>query len=122
MVTSAQFASNMFQAGKYLQHVSEELVPIDTEDLKKSAYTKLFKDGWFTNVVVGYAISYAAYVHENLDKAHGERYNAKHASKIAAGIEGYKLKRPDEQAKFLEKPAREHRAQILAIVMRHLIK
>jgi len=119
-ITTVQFASNMFQAGKFLQKTSEELVPIDTGDLRKSAYTRLFKDGWFTNVVVGYAIEYAAYVHEDLDKAHGDRFNIKNAAEIAAGRSGYKMKRPDEQAKFLERPAREHTATILAIVMRGL--
>jgi len=118
--TTVKFASNMFQAGKFLQKTSEELVPVDTGKLKDSAYTHLFKDGWFTNVVVGYAIEYAAYVHEDLNKAHGDRFNIEHASEIAEGKSGFKMKRPDEQAKFLERPAREHTATILAIVMRGL--
>lgn len=114
----AQLSTNLYQAGKFLQKVSQEIVPIDTQALHDSAFTLLIPAGMFTNVVVGYNTSYAVRVHEDLDMRHGARFNQHYASEIAQGREGYTMKRPDEQAKFLEKPARDHQGTILAIVMK----
>lgn len=47
------------------------------------------------NVIVGYAASYAIYVHENLEAAH----------------------KPGKQAKFLEQPAREKEREIAQTVV-----
>jgi hypothetical protein len=67
------------------------------------------------SVVVGYTAAYALYVHEDLEKTHGAEYNEKHAEEIAAGA-------PDrgeqQQAKFLERPAREFAAEIGGIITR----
>jgi hypothetical protein len=69
------------------------------------------------SVVVGYAASYAVYVHENLEARHGADYNSWHGEEIAAGKtksgrtkKGWKGKTsrgPNQQAKFLEQPVRE---------------
>jgi hypothetical protein len=69
------------------------------------------------SVVVGYTAAYAVYVHENLEAAHGAAYNAKHAAEISAGKtkssktkkgwKGATSRGPNQQAKFLEQPARE---------------
>jgi hypothetical protein len=48
------------------------------------------------DVIVGYAASYALFVHENLDAAHGEEFNKKHG----------RGRGPNQQAKFLETPFR----------------
>lgn len=68
-------------------------------------------------VNVGYAASYAIYVHENLEAAHGEAFNLKHARgqhrKRGAGRGS---RGPDQQAKFLEKPFREMRKELMSIV------
>lgn len=75
------------------------------------------------NVVVGYTASYAVYVHENLEAAHGEAFNAKHAAEIAAGAGRKKGERrvmsrgAGQQAKFLEQPAREHSTTIAQMVV-----
>lgn len=60
------------------------------------------------SVVVGYTQSYAAAVHENLLVTHGQAFNVKHAAEIKAGLEH--SRGPTQQAKFLEQPARENRA------------
>jgi hypothetical protein len=63
------------------------------------------------SVIVGYTASYAVHVHENLEAAHGQEYNVKHAqhygprSKKAGEL--VVQRGPNQQAKFLEKPARE---------------
>lgn len=91
--------------------------------------------GIMTDVVVGYGSSakYAIYVHQNLDKAHGTAFNVKHAAQIAAKMkvhkkgknagktywsrkEYYRPRGPDQQAKFLEVPARNKRAEMLEII------
>lgn len=62
------------------------------------------------NVVVGYAASYALYVHENPKAAHGAAYNRKH------GNPGERLRGPRQQYKFLEQPARQHQREIARII------
>lgn len=69
------------------------------------------------SVVVGYTAAYAVYVHENLEVKHGSDYNAWHGEEISAGKtksgktkKGWKGKTsrgPNQQAKFLEQPARQ---------------
>jgi len=75
------------------------------------------------NVVVGYSASYAVYVHENLAATHGEAFNARHAGEITAGAGRKKGERrvvsrgAGQQAKFLERPAREHKLTIAQMVV-----
>lgn len=71
------------------------------------------KDG-DVSVVVGYTTEYAVWVHENLEAAHGQAFNVKHAAEIKAGLEH--SRGPLQQAKFLEQPARENRADYAADV------
>jgi hypothetical protein len=64
------------------------------------------------SVIVGYTASYAVYVHENIEAAHGQEYNTKHAQYHNRGKKKGQLvtqKGPNQQAKFLEKPALELR-------------
>ncbi|KKN23036.1 hypothetical protein LCGC14_0909070 [marine sediment metagenome] len=75
------------------------------------------------NVNVGYGASYAPYVHENLEAAHGEAYNAKHAGRLktkrdkqgrflkgSGAKKGAGSRGAGQQAKFLEQPFREMNA------------
>ena len=107
------------RAGLRLQRDSMKLVPIDTGNLRAGAFTRASGSGFQTEVRVGYVAAYAVYVHENLEAAHGEAFNKKHADKIAAyrkrhGKRGgpyspYSHKRKAvEQAKFLETPLRQN--------------
>lgn len=67
------------------------------------------------DVNVGFAASYALSVHENLEAAHGEEFNRKHAKdigrKITRGPRKGKIaehkRGPGQQAKYLEQPYRE---------------
>jgi len=88
------FERNMKRAGLFLQRESQRVVPIDTSNLKNSAFTRQVGAGWAIDVIVGYTAMYAVYVHENLE--------ARHA--------------PGKQAKFLEGPLRVHRQRIIRII------
>ena len=113
-------------AGLHLQRESQKIAPVQLGNLKNSAFTRASGSGLKTDVIVGYTAAYAAYVHEDPDKAHGEDFNVKHAAEIvhakannlkAATAEGGMFKRgPNQQYKFLEKPAREHRTELLKII------
>ncbi len=54
------------------------------------------------SVSVGYVANYAVHVHENLEALHGAAYNAAYGGKP-----GFKSRGPNQQAKFLERPARQ---------------
>lgn len=84
------------RGGLFLQRESQKVVPVDTGKLRASAYTRAEGLGLQTVVRVGYTAEYAIYVHENL--------NARH--------------KPGKIAKFLEKPARENKDKIKAIILK----
>lgn len=89
------------RCGLLLQRASQEIVPVDTGNLKNSSFTRSSGDNTDKpEVTVGYTANYGIYVHENLDARHKE----------------------GKQAKFLEEPARtkvsEMRAELLAAVNR----
>ena len=93
-------ARGLKRGGLFLQRESQRVVPVDTSNLKNSAFTRNIGGESFTggnkpDVIVGFTADYASYVHEDLDAAHKR-------GKIA---------------KFLERPAREKRKQILSIVV-----
>lgn len=95
VVTAQEFARNVRRAGLFLQRESQLIVPVDTGNLKNSAFTrKAGGRGWKVIVVVGYTAAYAIFVHENLEARHKE----------------------GKEAKFLEKPLREKRDRILGIM------
>ena len=130
---SMRFSRNLLRAGRYLQRESMKLVPVQTTRLKGSAYTRRYGKGWWTEVIVGYTSPYAVTVHEDMDKAHGKAFNVKYAALIASrGVRAQKAKaagRPfnvesdpyfkrgeNQQAKFLEQPAKDNRVNIFRIV------
>ena len=118
------------KGGLHLQRKSQEIVPVDWGDLKGSSFCRnVGGTGFDTDIVVGYgseACNYAVYVHEDLNKAHGAVFNAKYAEEIAGGKMTYKGKKKKpkanrgekQQAKFLERPAREERRIIIRIIQR----
>jgi hypothetical protein len=127
-------AVGLKKAGLHLQRCSQQIVPVDQGALKNSAFTRSFGVGFNCDVVVGYTEDYAAYVHENLDAAHGKAFNIKHADKIARGRKTRRLYKkkfgnkppgqkpyfrargPGQMAKYLEFPARLERKTMLSIV------
>jgi hypothetical protein len=116
----------LVSGGHLLQTESQRICPVYEGHLRASAFTRKI---WSGHVVVGYTADYAAYVHENLNAAHGKEFNIKHADKIAKaksrishrkkmGVSGvrniYDRNRGEnQQAKFLERPAREKKTKIL---------
>ena len=65
--------------GLFVQRESQQIVPVDTGNLKAGAFTRSVGTGFGTTVTVGYVAAYAMIVHEDLTKAHGKEYNAKYA-------------------------------------------
>ena len=113
------------RGGLFLQRESMEIVPVRLGNLKGTAFCRnTGGSGIKTDVVVGYTALYAAVVHEDLEKTHGRDFNVKHAAEIAAAsgkhggtAAGGMFNRGEEQqAKYLEEPARKFRRKILSIV------
>ena len=111
-------ARGLKRGGLLLQRESQKIVPVDKGPLKASAFTRnVGGSGFKTDIVVGYAQGYAVYVHEDLEKAHGAAFNEKYAELIAdPGNKRFRSRGPNQQAKFLEQPARELRPVILKII------
>lgn len=85
------------RGGLFLQRESMKIVPVDLDNLRPSADTRnIGGKGFDTDIVVHYGAgaNYAPYVHEDLEARH----------------------KPGKTAKFLEKPAREKRKDILNII------
>ena len=81
----------LFDAGLQVQRVSQSRTPVDTSNLKGSAYTRKAGGG----VEVGYTANYAIFVHENMEARH-----------------------TNGQAKFLESALRDNASRIVDIVRR----
>lgn len=118
-------AKGLVKGGLHLQRKSQQIVPVQLGDLKNSAGTRNIGGmGFDADVIVFYNTDYAVYVHEDLTKAHGREFNIKHADEIAAAVGtprgtaqgGMFLRGENQQAKYLERPAREERAAIIKIV------
>lgn len=101
-------ARGLKAGGKFLFRESQAIVPVDEGNLKGSGFVRSTGVGFKTDVIVGYTADYATFVHENLDAVHGAAYNRKYPNREPRG--------ENQQAKFLEKPAREKRKVILGIV------
>jgi len=134
---NSSISRGLYKGGQYLQRESQKIVPVMTGNLRGTAFTR--KISW-DHVTVGYTASYAAFVHENLNAAHGKAFNVKHAAEIAragrmttskSGRQTFKPTKgklmgtaaggmfprgENQQAKFLERPMREKRNEILKIV------
>lgn len=121
-------ARGLVRAGLWLQRESMLLVPVLTGQLKNSANTRQEGSGFEVSVVVSYGTTYAVYVHEDLEAAHGAAFNQKYAEKIAWAAKSrskqaskarkYYFKRgPNQQAKFLETPLRTGRDKMRKMVV-----
>lgn len=70
------------------------------------------------SVAVSYYTSYALYVHENMQAAHGTDYNEQYADEIAAGTRHDRG--AGQGAKFLEEPARRLQKQMAEKIRLHV--
>lgn len=120
-------ARGLKKAGVHLLGKSIDIVPIDTGNLRAGAFVRSDGAGAKIVVLVGYVADYAVYVHEDMNAAHGQAFNIKHAAEIAAYKAQYKKgkgpyspyshkRKPEEQAKFLETPLRNEMDTMAAIV------
>lgn len=113
-------ARGLKKGGLHLQRKSQEIVPVDLGNLKGSSFCRnVGGKGFDTDIVVGYgseACDYAVFVHEDLDKAHGKLFNVKYAKEIAAGTMSNRGE--NQQAKFLESPARKGKRRIIRIIQK----
>ena len=111
-------ARGLKRGGLLLQRASQEIVPVDKGPLKASAFTRnVGGSGFKTDIIVGYTALYSVYVHEDLEATHGEAYNRKYAEEIAdPNNKRFRSRGANQQAKFLEQPARNLRPVILKII------
>jgi len=87
-------AVGLKRGGLLIQRESQKIVPVDTGNLRAGAFTRAVGTGMRTVVSVGYTAYYGPFVHENLQARH----------------------KPGKQAKFLERPVREHYQDVVDIV------
>lgn len=108
------FEKGLKRAGALLLTKSQEIVPIDTGALTSTGKNVFRTHHGRPEARVSYGPvfdpgtgqEYSLDVHEDLRVAHGEEFNLKHADEIAAGLTH--ARRPEEQAKYLERPARQN--------------
>lgn len=113
--------NGLLKAGETLQRDSQGRVPVDTGNLKASAFTRLDGGGLNANVIVGYTAEYALKVHE----AVGMKLRGKpRARGTRPGGRGWRGRYWDPQGraqpKFLEAPAYELRGTLFGIIQREL--
>ncbi len=111
-------ARGLKRGGLLLQRESQKIVPVDKGPLKASAFTRnVGGSGFKTDIIVGYTAGYAVYVHEDLEAAHGAAFNEKYAKQIAnSKNKRFRSRGVNQQAKFLEQPARQLKQEILKII------
>jgi hypothetical protein len=127
--------NGLLKGGLLLQRESQAIVPVQFGPLRASAFTRnVGRSGFDADVIVGYTAAYAVFVHENLEAAHGADFNVKHANKIAGMSDLRKsqhrkvrvkdiwfLRGENQQAKFLEQPARQYRMAILQVIGKTIV-
>lgn len=104
----------------FLLEASREFCPIDTKDLYNSSRVEVRGRLGTTEAKVTYNTDYAVYVHEDLTKAHGATFNRKYSDEISRGVTH--ARRPQEQAKFLERPVRTRRPTMRQIFNTEIFK
>jgi len=103
------------QATYMLGELSTYYVPLDTGELLLSQTINFRGHGLETRGSVGYSDPKARSVHENLWWRHGARFNEAYADLIAAGVTH--AREPQEQAKFLELPARIYERDLQQVII-----
>ena len=94
----AALAEGLLEAGETLKERSQQLVPVETGELRDSAFVRQDRRGRRPAVEVGYDAEHALTVPEDLDAEHA----------------------PGESSKFLERPARSLRRKLAAQLARKL--
>ena len=123
---SRNIRRGLVKGGLHLQAKSQEIVPKQLGVLSASAFTRDIGNALHPDIIVGYTADYAVFVHEDLEKRHGQAFNQYYATEIAnaegtssgTAKGGLFNRGENQQAKFLEKPARDERGAIFAIIQR----
>lgn len=97
-----RYEIGMRRAVRFLFNETKKIVPVETGKLKKTGKMKIVGTGRNAEGRIWYATKYGAIVHEDLTKTHGAAYNVKYARQIRLRL--LKKKKPDEQAKYIERP------------------
>ena len=93
------------KAGLLLQRTAQLLVPVDSSDLKNSAFTRMQGAGFKAEVNVGFTVGYALLVHENTEmKLAGFERTGRRPD--GTKRQGTYWSPQGSQPKFLEEPAR----------------
>ena len=108
------------KSSAFIRAESQKIVPVEFGVLRASGFVRIEEDGLNTRGIIGYTASYALVVHEDLTKAHGEAYNRKYAAEIAAGTKT--SRGPNQQAKYLETPFRQHKQTVLGTIRNEIKK
>lgn len=87
----------LYKAGLFIQRKAQKLTPVDTGNLKGSAFTKIRYKRGKPKVIVGFSASYALRVHEDLNMRH-----------------------TNGRAKFLEVAIRNNRARAMKMVKKEV--
>ena len=126
-VIASNVGRGLKKGGLHLLAATDKYTPVQLGNLRNSKFCRNVGGfGFDVDIVVGFTANYAATVHEDMEKAHGEKFNIRHAEEIAAAAGtprgtakgGMFMRGEDQQAKFLERPAREERRPILKIIHR----
>jgi hypothetical protein len=88
--------AGLMEAGLFVKSKAVPITPIDTGNLRGSAYVELSTKGAEPVAIIGYASNYAIYVHEGVEK----HFNV-------------------GQAKFLETALKENTSKILEILRKN---
>lgn len=113
----------LLRAGLALQRESQLRVPVDTGNLKASAFTRLEGEGLDAQVAVGYTAGYALYVHEAVGmKLKGKPRRAGTRPGGKGWLGRYWDPQGRAQPKFLQAPADEMTGELREIVRRELAK
>jgi len=113
----------IIKATAYTLRLAQQIVPVDQGHLRGSGFARHSGSGLKTIGRAGYEAEYALWVHEDLGARHGEEFNRYYAKQIASGAlqpwngKVFHKRGPNQQAKFLEKPVRENRKEIVKIVI-----
>ncbi len=126
-VLAAGVGRGLKKGGLHLLKATDKYTPVQLGNLRNSKFVRnVGGSGFDVDVIVGFTADYAAVVHEDMEKAHGEKFNIRHAEEIAAAAGtprgtakgGMFARGEHQQAKFLERPAREEKKRIIRIIQR----
>lgn len=111
-------AKGLTVAALRIRRTSQLKTPVDTGNLKASAYTETYKRPQGPAAVIGYTAEYAPWVHEMPGTLKGKPRPKKIGSKADRGF--YWDPQGKAEPKFLEKALVENQKQVLEDIKKHI--